>query len=77
MLKDVEVFPNPANDHISVTEMIKGSKVEIFDLPGTNIIETVTQGNSLTLNLSQLKAGVYFIKITIGQDSKTVKFIKE
>ena len=37
----------------------------------------VTTENDLTINTNNYQAGIYFINLTIGEFSKTLRFIKE
>mgnify|MGYP000754494843 CR=1 FL=1 len=37
----------------------------------------VTSENDLTINTNNYQAGIYFINLTIGEFSKTLRFIKE
>ncbi|MDR2556462.1 MAG: S8 family serine peptidase [Bacteroidales bacterium] len=52
-------------------------KIDVFDLTGRKIF---TEFNSQTINVSSLKNGIYFLKVTLSRDGlrfvKTIKFIK-
>lgn len=57
------VFPNPANDVLQVTSR-ENVKVTVFDLTGRQLMESKTGfKNAHRLNISELKPGVYFLKI--------------
>jgi hypothetical protein len=62
------VSPNPVKDgklNIQLGTGMKNSKVEILDMQGKVVRETVLF-NSQSLNVSRLKAGMYFVKIVNG-----------
>ena len=52
-----------------------------FDVYNENkkkiITKKVTTENDLTINTNNYQAGIYFINLTIGEFSKTLRFIKE
>jgi len=71
----ISIFPNPSSDRI----FFKGTSSEnflvaIYDILGKKILETSKTTNS-SLNISELKSGVYFLKL--GNNNSTYKLIKE
>lgn len=74
-MSGVKVYPNPSNGwlEVSVKDIIAASQLSIIDVYGRNIktidiVETVTK-----LDLNDLSAGVYFVKIGDG----SIKFVIE
>jgi hypothetical protein len=77
----VTVYPNPAKDFIALqTQMAdKDYKVELIDELG-KIIQTQTlyQGSTMCyFDVQTVYAGIYFLKITDGVNSKSVKVMIE
>lgn len=72
------VYPNPAKDVITVTSLDVLTSVEFFDING-RVVKSVSssQINDNTINISDLSAGVYMIKLTSGKDTETKKLIVE
>jgi hypothetical protein len=66
-----QVFPNPATDFIKVT-FNKNAKVEVFNLLGESCDITVAGDN--LIDVSQLKRGIYVLKITDGFMSQAYRF---
>ena len=77
---ELNVFPNPANDYFNLTfvnENAVNVNVEITNAIG----QTVKKENLLsskglvnhTFNVADLKAGVYFVKISVGEKSSVRK----
>ncbi len=78
--KSTSVFPNPAQ---SVITMIFSSSnnnaaqtITVYNNIGQPVmIQTIT-GSRITVNISQLKPGAYFIKTTGGAPEEITKFVK-
>lgn len=71
------VFPNPAKDilNIKAKQDIEISSVTIYTMLG-QIIQTIMQPSN-TINVSDLKTGNYFLKVTTEKGTSTTKFIKD
>ena len=70
--EDFNIYPNPSKNSIT----IKASKstvnsIKIFGISGNLLIEKSTNYKNLEVDVSKLKAGVYFIQI----NNKVVKKI--
>lgn len=74
---ELSVYPNPVNSGmVTITSQLEGSKtIEMYDVMGRNVLSTVT--NSSTLDISNLKSGMYLMKITIADRSTTKRLIVE
>jgi hypothetical protein len=76
----ISVFPNPANESITIqgiTTSTKAERLDIVDLNG-NVISTVENPTQdVTIEISDLKAGMYFVKVHHVSGTEIVKFIKE
>lgn len=77
---DIKVYPNPAQDDIVIicSKPIKnGTTLAIYDIAGKLILEDYAQmENNFKMNITALKAGVYFIKVKSDEVSLIQKFIK-
>jgi len=62
-MTDVTVFPNPTKDKLNIRGDIRNAKLYIYDLTGNVVMkkENVTDGSSV--NLSEIKAGIYMVRI--------------
>jgi hypothetical protein len=58
---EINVYPNPANDIIHVSNVTKGKSISICDIQG-RLVKTVDNPNT-SINIAQLSKGPYFIKI--------------
>ena len=58
--KGVEIHPNPTNDLITISNVEKSNKIELFSLNG-KFLETAT---SNTVSLRSYPEGIYILKVT-------------
>ncbi|WP_330442691.1 T9SS type A sorting domain-containing protein [Flavobacterium sp. C4GT6] len=74
-IEGLNIYPNPvSSDRVYITSKSSQSKeVEIFDVLGKKILHTTITGKEL--NISNLTAGVYIIKIKEGEATATRKLI--
>lgn len=64
MQSEVEIYPNPFTDWINIDIKNKIEKVEIFNFIGKKIMEQNLDLSNQKIILSELKSGIYFLKIT-------------
>jgi hypothetical protein len=69
----VTLYPNPAKDVIHLSTKAKISEIKIYNITGA-LVKTNTNVVDNTVNISQLKPGVYIVKINNSNDG--IKFIK-
>ncbi len=77
----LNVYPNPADKiiNISVRGYDELKVIEIFDTKGQKVVTQKVSDNNITLNVSKLPQGLYFVRIskTDGTFISQRKFIKE
>ena len=75
------ISPNPTNALLNINsgKVINGNvKIEVIDALGKILIaEDYKEFNQSTINVSTLSSGIYFVKISSGDNATTKKFIKE
>ena len=71
---NINIFPNPTTDFVTI-EMEGLQQVDVFDATGRTIKSVPAVGNALQLDLTGLKAGVYFISAKTCSTSSFVKSI--
>ncbi|MGP8215391.1 MAG: right-handed parallel beta-helix repeat-containing protein [Bacteroidia bacterium] len=78
------LYPNPTNNYINLSVEMQGTGksaiVEILDACGKAVMSentTIGNGEIVSLDVSLLAQGIYFIKVTINKDSRVLKFIKQ
>ena len=72
---EITAYPNPATDRINLLTSI-GSTVQLFDIEGKLVYESITTNSRTVITTSGLKNGVYFIKEVTENSIKNGRFIK-
>jgi hypothetical protein len=79
-LNDVEIYPNPANDRVTVNcigNISKDAILHIYSIEeGKLVKEERLNNNTIELDISQLAQGVYFVKVLDGDKVIVKKLIK-
>ena len=77
IIEDLSIYPNPVNIENSVITIVSKlglmKDIEIFDVLGKRVFATVLTGREL--NISNLRKGVYILKITERNISETRKLV--
>jgi hypothetical protein len=60
---DLDVFPNPANDKLTVSSTEKINSIEIISMNGLVVLQKSINQSSAILNVENLKSGTYFVKV--------------
>jgi hypothetical protein len=73
----LSLFPNPASTMVTlrVSEMMVGSTVSIVDVNGRVVMSEVLNNQTLTVDLSNMSQGAYFVRITGEQNTVVRKLI--
>ncbi len=69
--------PNPVNDNVlnlSAEKII--SRVNVYNIVGQQVVDVKPEDTRYEVNLSNAKAGVYFVKVEIEGNTETFKVIK-
>ncbi len=73
----VKIFPNPAGDQVFIQfDREENANVMITDLTGKICLEQDLSGNLLTLDISALRNGLYFLTVRTGNRTSTIKLNK-
>jgi len=70
---DLILFPNPTSDMINIKYKCPISTIKLFNSIGSTVIE---KENSNSIQLKNLKSGVYFLKIESGSKKVIKKIVK-
>ncbi|MBP2615438.1 T9SS-dependent choice-of-anchor J family protein [Chryseobacterium jejuense] len=74
LTQELEVYPNPSYDYVSLKSKSKIVKAEVFDLAGRKVQEELTDNK---INVQQLPPGTYLMKITTVSKTYFRKIIKK
>ncbi|GAB1414905.1 hypothetical protein MASR2M117_03110 [Paludibacter sp.] len=68
------IYPNPAQDYITIEQSSTIQNVQIYDLSGKIILnKDKVENTSTTIDVSTLQSGVYMIKVNDGRGVRVVK----
>lgn len=73
------IYPNPCSDAINICfeQNLKNYDLELYSIAGQLILkETNKSANHLNINMSEMEAGIYFIRIISNKNSSMLKLIK-
>jgi len=70
-----KVGPNPVIDIVTITSTEQISSIEIYNSIAQKIERTSVNGNSIEINISELAASEYFVRITFTNGSTIIKTI--
>lgn len=74
----IRLYPNPVVSLLMVTAHEEILAVRVYDLTGTLIKSVVSRGeNKLTINLDELKQGLYLVETMTEKGSRAQPIIKQ
>ena len=68
----LNVFPNPANTYINV-ENAAGSQISVYNIAGQEVLSVESDEANETINVSNLNAGLYIVRVVNGNEVSTAK----
>ena len=75
----ISLYPNPSSGYVKIisSDLSETAKINVFDVLGKLTFSDLTNDiNNYTLDVSNLKSGIYFITISTKTKSSSNKFIK-
>ncbi len=71
----IKVYPVPTQDILTLSgvEKVEGTEIHVFDLSGQLMLKSL---NKVQFNVSELKSGVYILRVTEEGKSSTLRFVK-
>ena len=76
-LSNISVYPNPAKDVLHINLPTINYFVEVVNMMGEVILKSENNSNTTSLELNNLKSGVYFLTIVAEGKQKQLKFVKQ
>ena len=75
----IEVHPNPAQDYVTVSSnTLEISKIEVYSVSNErmNVSYQAVDTKTTRVNISELSAGIYFMRVQNAENIETIKFVK-
>lgn len=76
-LREVKVFPNPANDNWTIRSNQQINNIQIYDMLGKLVTDMDVQNNEVRIDASTLNTGLYFARIDAVNGKASVKLVKK
>ncbi len=72
---NVIVYPNPASSKIFLENVPYKSEIEIYSITGKSIFKTIAKGERLSVDVSSLSNGIYFLSIENNRKRNVRKIV--
>ena len=69
-------YPNPVNNNLTLKSQKEINNVSVFNMIGQEVYRNVPNTMTEVVDMTNLQAGAYFVKVTIGNSTNTIKVIK-
>lgn len=72
------IYPNPAKDEITISNVLAGAQLDIFDILGKLVYSqevNVNQTQTITINTSDFMEGIYLVRCTENNKTKYKKLV--
>ncbi len=77
-ISSVQIYPNPVNDRLYIEAETEIEEVMVYDIYGRHqVTETPSHQGNLSIDLSDLKSGIYFVKINTEKGNIVKRIIKD
>jgi hypothetical protein len=76
MQNTVNVFPNPANDLLTINNP-KNERIELnlYNLAGNKLKQVILTNNENTISTRNFASGIYILQVKTNQKTQLIKFI--
>jgi len=78
VLSGIRIYPNPAKEvlHIDLASDIS-ARIKILNIHGQVMLEKQLDSKNVSINISSLPAGLYFVQVDAAHQKLTRKIVKE
>tara|TARA_R110002012_G_scaffold319389_3_gene539839 strand:+ start:49699 stop:52434 length:2736 start_codon:yes stop_codon:yes gene_type:complete len=76
VIEGFSYYPNPVNNVLNVKAQTNISNVTVYNMLGQEVLRTAPNTVASEVDMSNLQTGAYFVKVTIGGATKTIRVIK-
>lgn len=71
----IEVFPVPATSQLSIESELNMNSIEVMDISGRIVMKIKPDGKRISMNISTLSEGSYFMSIQCGEGKVIKRFM--
>ncbi len=76
---NISIYPNPAQDYFTITSnALASAKMDVYSVSNErmNVSYNTIDTNTTRVNIENLSAGIYFVRIQRAERIETIKFVK-
>lgn len=77
ILNNIELYPNPANNVINLKSNVLMDELVVYNMLGQKMMTYVPSKENVSVDISGLQSGIFFVKAKLNNNYKTFKVIKE
>lgn len=70
---ELNIFPNPATYNITLNNLTIGSTLQLTDMTGKTVLETLVSSSEMHLDVNKLNNGVYFVQLVNNSEITSAK----
>jgi hypothetical protein len=70
-------FPNPVKNELTLNSQKDIQNVSVYNMLGQEVVRTAPNSVNSTIDMNGLSQGAYFVKVTIGNVTETIRVIKQ
>jgi hypothetical protein len=75
-LVNFKVYPNPVNSNLLISSEILMSRLEVMDLSGKTVINSMVNEKSTSVDVSALKNGTYLVRVQTDNGEMISRIVK-
>lgn len=75
-IEGLQVFPNPTSSLLNIANTAEIKKIEITNIDGQHMQQQTINSTDAVIDMSSYTAGIYLVKVFVGNSSQTFKIIK-
>ena len=69
-------FPNPVSNNLTIRAQKNIQNVAVYNILGQEVLNNIPNTVESTVDMSNLKTGAYFVKVTIDNKTETIRIIR-
>jgi hypothetical protein len=70
-------FPNPVKNQLTLNAQKDIQNVSVYNMLGQEVLRTAPNSVNSTISMSELSQGAYFVQVTIGNVTETLRILKQ
>lgn len=70
-------FPNPVDNELNLNAQDTIQNIAIYNMIGQEVLRTAPNAVESTVDMSGFSQGAYFVRVTIGDSTETIRIIKK